>query len=822
MSRTPTGLPIDDVLDDLARALADGRNAVLEAPPGAGKTTRVPLALLDAPWRGDGRIIMLEPRRLAARAAARFMSSQIGEKVGGRVGYRVRLDSRVGPNTRIEVVTDGLFLRRLQADPSLDGVAAVIFDEFHERGIDGDLSLALCLEAQAALREDLRLLVMSATLDGARVAKLMDNAPVIRSDGRLFPVEVDYAGGGDLRSLPSRMAACLRTTLRDHDGDILAFLPGVGEIERTAEALMENLPTQVDLHKLHGSLDVAAQDAALQPAPAGRRKVVLATNVAETSLTIDGIRVVVDGGFKRTPRFDPARGFTLLETVRISRASGEQRKGRAGRLATGHCLRLWDAPEQRGMVAHDAPEILATDLTPVALELAVWGVSDAADLSWLDPPPAQPLEQARNLLSRLDALDDKGRVTKMGRAMAGLGVHPRLAHMMLWARERDLGATACLLAALLSERSASGMTGADISDRLSRVPKQILRQAAHWRRTLNVEDAAIEAGAAGRLIAQAFPDRVGQNRHGAGVRYRLSGGGGAELDDLDPLSGRPFLAVGEMSAMAGREPRIRLAAPLDRDMIEADFADGIEERETIAWDTRRGMVVAQQERRFGALVLVRRDLAQPDAEALADAALDGIKSYGIAALPWDQRSLALRNRVRAMRALPEEAGNWPDLSDAALTDNIDDWLLPYLSGITRRDQFASIPLADALAAMLDWSQKQRLEEGAPERLTVPSGSSIRIDYSEDPPVLAVKLQEMFGAKETPRVGWGRLPLVLHLLSPAGRPLQVTQDLEGFWRGSYRHVRSEMKGRYPKHPWPEDPMTAEATRRTKSAAKPRAG
>lgn len=809
------GLPIDDVLPDLVAALAAGPNAVLEAPPGAGKTTRVPLALLDAPWRGDGRIVMLAPRRLAARSAAHYMAAQLGEAVGERVGYRVRLDSKVGPKTRIEVVTDGLFLRRLQRDPSLDGIAAVIFDEFHERGVDNDLSLALCLEAQGALRDDLRLLVMSATLEGDRVAALMGEAPVVRSAGRLFPVDVEYLGGGDVRDLPNRMAVAVRGALASHDGDVLAFLPGAAEIERTGDQLAGRLAPTVDLHKLHGMLPLDAQDAAIRPAPAGRRKVVLATNVAETSLTIEGIRIVVDGGYRRAPRFDPNGGFTRLETVPISRASAEQRRGRAGRLSPGVCLRLWDASGQRGLVAHDPPEILGADLAPLALELAVWGVVDPGQLAWLDPPPAGPLAQARGLLKWLGALDDTGRMTAMGRSMAGLGVHPRLAHMMLRGRDMGQGATACLMAALLSDRDRSPRRGVDLRDRLERAPEQARRQAAVWRRALDVAASTPTPDAAGRLVAQAFPDRVGQTRGGPEGRYRLSGGGGAVLDPLDPLAGTEFVAIAEMTGRSGEEPRIRLAAPVERTEIEADFAAEIVEVTRVEWDAREGAVIARTESRLGALMLARRPLDAPDPDAVVAAVLDGIRRDGLDALPWDAAVRSLQARVACLRALPGEAERWPDLSDSALIGRLDDWLGPFLTGVTRRSQFAAIPLQQALMAQLDWEQRQRLDEGAPERLTVPTGSSIRIDYAENPPVLAVKLQEMFGARETPTVGWGQIAVVLHLLSPAGRPLQVTQDLDGFWRGSYRQVKAEMKGRYPRHPWPDDPLTAPPTRRTKA-------
>lgn len=809
-------LPIDEVLDPLRAALDAGPNAVLEAPPGAGKTTRVPLALLDASWRGNSRIVMLAPRRLAARSAARFMAARRGEAVGETVGYRVRLDSKVSAGTRIEVVTDGLFLRRIQADPSLDGIAAVLFDEFHERGIDGDLSLALCLEAQEALRPDLRLLVMSATLEGDRVAALMGGAPVVRSDGRLFPVELSYGGGGDIRGLPDRMATAVRAALAEYQGDILAFLPGAGEIERTAERLSDRLPAAVDLHRLHGTLSLDAQDAAVRPAPAGRRKVVLATNVAETSLTIEGIRVVIDGGYRRAPRFDPNRGFTRLETVRISQASAEQRRGRAGRLAPGHCIRLWDAAEQRGLVAHDPPEVLSADLAPLALELAAWGAASSGDLRWLDPPPDGAMAQARDLLRGLDALDAGDRITGTGRRMSDLGAHPRLARMMLAGRELGAGATACLLAALLSERDVRPGRGADLRDRLARPPDGARRLMALWTRTLGVSEKQIAPDMAGRLIARAFPDRLAQARGGEG-RYRLSGGGGAALDPLDGLAGSDFLAVAEMGGIGGAEPRIRLAAPIDRADLEKDFADRIVTVDRVGWDDREGAVVARTERRLDTLVLQRRPLAHPEAGAVSAAVLEGIRGRGLDCLPWDDDARALQARVAFLRGLPGGTDDWPDLSDAALEATLEDWLSPYLSGITRAAQFGTIPLRRVLEARLDWDRRQRLDEGAPERLTVPSGSALRVDYSQSPPVLAVKLQEMFGCGETPTVAWGRVPVVLHLLSPAGRPLQVTQDLAGFWQGSYAQVKAEMKGRYPKHSWPDDPAAALPTRRTKARA-----
>lgn len=845
MSADP--LPIEPVLPALRDALAAGRCAVLQAPPGAGKTTRVPLALLEAPWLAGRKLLMLEPRRLAARAAARRMAAMLGEPVGETVGYRVRLDAKVGPRSRIIVVTDGIFTRMIQEDPSLAGIGAVIFDEIHERSLEVDLGLALALESQAALRDDLRLLAMSATLDGAALARLMGDAPVITSEGRAWPVETRYLGGlaragttsrGDLADM---VCTAVRHALAEHAGDVLAFLPGAREIRRAAQQLeAAGLPAEVDVHALYGDLPNEAQDAAIRPAPPGRRKVVLATNIAETSLTIDGVAVVVDSGFARALRFDPASGMSRLVTTRISQAAAEQRRGRAGRLGPGICYRLWSEAEQRALVPQTRPEILEADLAPLALELACWGAGDPTELAWLDPPPAAALAQARDLLQHLGALDRDGRVTAHGRAMAQLGLHPRLAHMVLRAAEMGLGRLACRMAALLEERDllrhtpGTGFREADLRVRLELLSgdsrnrsgqvdpaarRRGLQLAEQWERRLKLPREALPVDAAGGdspglLLAFAYPDRIGQRRPGGHGQFRLSGGRGAFLPPEDPLAASDYLVAAELDGDR-REARIFLAAPLARADLEEAFADQIETTDAIAWDRREQAVTARRQRRLGALVLDEAMLDRPDPDAIKAALLDGIRAEGLAVLPWDKACESLRARVAFLRHVEGEEAGWPDLSDDALLAGLETWLGPFVDGITRRSQLRGVDLAAALAASLDWAQKRRLDEGAPTHLVVPSGSRIALDYgSVDAPVLAVRLQEMFGCRTTPAVAWGRVPVIVQLLSPAGRPVQVTRDLMSFWNDGYRAVRADLRGRYPKHFWPDDPLNAPATRRTR--------
>lgn len=818
-------LPIEDALPALKTALASGPAAVLEAPTGAGKTTLVPLALKDEPWARGAKILMLEPRRVAARAAAARMADLLGERIGDTVGYRVRLDARVGPKTRVEVLTEGLLTRRLQTDPALEGVALVIFDEFHERSLNADLALALTLETQAALNEKLKVLVMSATLDGARVAGLLDKAHVVRSEGRLHPVETRYAPPPANTRIEPFMATIIRRALAETEGGLLAFLPGEGEI-RTVQRLLES--ENLHVLPLYGALPADAQDRAIRPA--SDRKIVLATAIAETSLTIEDVRVVIDSGLQRLARYDPATGMTRLVTERVSLASADQRCGRSGRLAPGICYRLWDEAETRALKPFTPPEILTSDLAPFALDLAAWGERDASRLKLLDPPPASTFAEAQELLRELDAVDAENRITPHGRAMLSFGAHPRLAHMMLRAKAMDLGPTAAVLAAILGERDIIKATrearDADMRLRLEAFAgeAEIVRgvsidrgalarareQARAWRRTLDVKDAAVEPNAAGRLIALAYPERVAKRR-GPGS-FRMAGGRGATLAETDPLAAQDYVAIAALDG-AGANARIHQAAPLTLADIEDLFAAHIETREITEWNTRERAVVAREEERLHALTLAERPLKKPDPAKLAAAVLTGIRELGLRALPWTDDLENLRSRANFIRKLEPDAG-WPDLSDDALTASLETWLQPFLSGVTRAADFARIDLAGALHALFNWERKKRLDALAPTHVEVPSGSAIRIDYSGETPVLAVRLQEMFGLADTPSVAAGRVPLTLHLLSPARRPVQVTRDLKSFWKNGYPEVKRDLKGRYPKHHWPDDPWTAIPTARAK--------
>jgi len=833
MSDAYPALPIDAVLPELASALDRGTNAVLQAPPGAGKTTKVPLSLLDCAWRGDQKIIMLEPRRLAARASARRMAQLLGEAVGERVGYRVRFDRKVSKDTRIEVVTEGVLVRMMQDDPELSGVAAILFDEFHERSLDADLGLALALETQGALRDDLRIVVMSATLDGDPIARLMGDCPVITSEGRAYPVDTKYLAPkpdkwGNVR-IDNEMTTAIKTGLREESGSILAFLPGQGEITRVESALKDAVGGDVIIAPLYGAMDAKAQDIAIQPAPDGKRKVVLATAIAETSLTIDGIRVVIDSGLQRLPRFDPASGMTRLVTVKSSQASAEQRRGRAGRLEPGVCYRLWSENGHRARAPFTAPEIAEADLAPLTLELARWGVSDPTTLPWLDVPDAAKISQARDVLRGLEALNGESRITPMGTAMAGLPVHPRLAHMMLRGAQLGLEDVACALAALLSDRDFMRGRGADLRIRVEaiqkgRAPKMITEAAKQLARRLR--DAARKAGLdkaagakvdhsdeVGLLLAFAYPDRIGERRKGADARYRLSGGRGGVLPNSDSLASEPYIAVAELDGQA-REAKIYLAAPVARATLETHFTDQISEGTEVFWDSQSDAVAARWQRRIGALVLEEKathDEADPD--AIAAAMIEGIRKLGLHCLPWDKAANGLRERLAFLHRV--DGDHWPDMSDDGLLGSLEDWIAPYLSGITKRSQLKQINLSEALLAGIDWNQRQEMDRLAPTHWQVPTGSNIRIDYSGETPALPVRMQEMFGATETPKIAGGKVAMTLHLLSPAQRPIQVTSDLIGFWNGSYAQVKAEMKGRYPKHYWPDDPQVAEPTRRVKS-------
>ncbi len=839
-------LPIHEVLPALLAALRERSVAVLEAPPGAGKTTVVPLALINEVWLSGQRVLMLEPRRLAARAAASFMSRALGESVGQTVGYRVRGESRVSARTRVEIVTEGVLTRMLATDPALDGVGAVVFDEFHERSLNADLGLALTLQTQSVLRPELRVLVMSATLDGDAVARLIaddrGDAPVIRSSGRMFPVAIEYRAPRDRERLESHVARVLREVLPQHEGDVLVFLPGAREIRRAAELLSDVAAThagsRVSVHQLFGMMPLAAQDAAIAPAPPGERKIVLATSIAQTSLTIEGVRVVVDAGRERLPRFDPRVGLSRLETVRESHAAAEQRRGRAGRVAPGVCYRLWDEHEQAMLPPRTRPEVLDADLTPLALDLADAGVTDAASLRWLDVPSPALLAQSRSVLHMLGALDSNGRISAHGRAMSALPVHPRLAHLLLQARVRGEGALGAIVAACVEERdflrgdgrsppsdlrlrvelvqggSASAMThdlhGASVDRDAVRRIRDTARDLAQradvpWREQQGHTDAC------GHLLALAFPDRVAQQRPGQRNRYILRNGTGASLPPGDALDGTPLLAIAELDGAPPEYRIVRAAAISDADVRTA-FAEDLRAVDVVDWDESAQRVRARRQTQLGALVLDDAPLRDVPPDAVHRVMLDVIRSRGISALAWEREATRLRERLAFVHA---HDSSWPDVSDDNLLYKLETWLGPSLHGVKRYTDIDDRVVHDALLTLLDWSQRAALDRLAPTHLSVPSGSQIALDYSDPAaPVLAVKLQEVFGWTNTPMICDGRVPLTLHLLSPAQRPVQVTRDLAGFWRDGYFEVRRELRGRYPRHPWPDNPLSAEATRRAK--------
>lgn len=825
-------LPIVEILPALKARLAEHSAVVLQAPPGAGKTTAVPSALLDAAWLRGQRVLLLEPRRLAARAAAARMAESYGEPIGETVGYRIRFESKVSSRTRIEVVTEGVLTRRLHSDPALEGVGLVIFDEFHERHLETDLALALVRDAQRLLRPDLKILIMSATLDGEGIARLLE-APLIVSEGRAFPVDIRYSTRESDGSLSTKVATAIRTALDSDPGDVLAFLPGGGEIRQT-QALLSDLSSALDVFPLYGDLSWEQQDRALRPG--NRRKVVLATPIAETSLTIEGVRVVVDSGYARVPQFDPESGLTRLATVRVARASTDQRAGRAGRLASGVCYRLWTEGTQRGLLAQPLPEIKTADLAALALDLALWGVEDVQTLTWLDPPPVGALAQARDLLRELGAIDTSNRITPLGRKLAALPMHPRLAHLLLIAQERGDASVGCDIAALLSERdiyTSGARETVELSARVEALAAfrargnagarafgadpdscaRVDRAAKQWRRLLRLpageNDTARNVGA---LVALAYPDRVAFQRKANDTRYLLANGRGARLPNYESVSRPPFLVAAHLDARDG-EGIIHLAASLTLEDIRDVLADRIAQTDVVRWDEQSASVIVRREERLGDLVLSTEVLRDASPEQVTLAMLEGVRRLGIDALPWSVETRAWQARVLSMRAwFPEES--WPDVSDDTLRTNLADWLGPFLAGRTRREHLANLDLAEVLRTQLDYKQSQRLQEGAPTHLSVPSGSRLPLEYRPgDAPVLAVKLQEMFGLTDTPRVAFGRVPVVLHLLSPARRPIQVTQDLRGFWERTYADVRKELKGRYPKHPWPDDPLNAVPTART---------
>jgi ATP-dependent helicase HrpB len=830
-----SGLPIDEILPELRTTLVRHRNAVVEAPPGAGKSTVVPIALLEEPWLRGGKIVMLEPRRLATRAVATRMATTLGESPGETVGYRMRLETRVSRRTRIEVVTEGVFTRMLQSDPALEGVAAVLFDEFHERSLHADTGLAFALDSQENLAPELRLLVMSATLDGAGVARLLGNAPVVTAAGRMFPVDVKYLGTG-LPLLPSpggrespelAVVRAIKRALSESPGDLLVFLPGAGEIRRVQGML--DVPQDVDVMPLFGELAAGEQDAALRPARAGRRKIVLATNIAETSLTIDGVRIVIDAGLERRSLFDPASGMNRLELQRISRASAEQRAGRAGRTAPGVAYRLWGEGAERSLAAYAPPEVCVADLAPLALDLAAWG-TEAGALRWLDPPPSATLASSRDLLRRLGALDDAGRITAHGRAMQEFPAHPRLAHMLLKARELGAATLAAELAALLSDRdllrAGGGPRDSDLRTRLEALRKgsasidrgaldRVRRSQRQFQQQLGAEGSSPDVDVdAGVLLGLAYPDRIARRRPGAEARYQLSNGRGAVFAGAESIAREELIVAVDLDDRE-REARIQLAVPLSRADLMEYFASQLRRADELVWDERSDAVVARRVLRLDELVVEEKPLGDVPREASAAAMLQGVRSMGLEALPWDDDARNFVARSEFVRKLDrKDVAGWPDLSMPTLAADLS-WLEPFLDGATRRSQLSRVRLLDALQSRLGYDRQRELERLAPTHLGLPTGSRVRIDYlSDNAPIAAMRMQEVFGLAATPRIGGGMVPVTFELLSPARRPLQVTRDLASFWKNAYVEVRKDMRGRYPRHYWPENPLQAEPTRRVK--------
>lgn len=826
-------LPIEEAIPTLREALSIGRSALLTAQPGAGKTTRVPLALLDQPWLAGQKLVLLEPRRLAARAAASYMAALLREPLGHTVGYRIRHDTKVGAHTRIEVVTEGILTRLLQQDPSLAGYGLVLFDEFHERSLQADLGLAFARESQRLFRPDLRLLVMSATLDCAAVTRLLQDAATISCEGRLFPVTTQYLDRPVEGHLEPAVVRSIRQALARDEGSLLVFLPGMAEIRRVERRLQETqLGPDVLIAPLHGELPQDEQEQAIQPAPPGRRKIVLATSIAETSLTIQGVRVVIDAGLMRIPRFDPRSGLTRLDTIRVTQDAADQRRGRAGRLQPGTCYRLWTTAEQQALLPRRPPEILEADLAPLALDLAEWGVVDATELSWLDPPPAGALTQARDLLRQLGALDAQGSLTPHGRRLAHVTVHPRLAHMMVTAIPLGWGTWACDLAALLSERDilqgGPGWRNADLRVRFEALRgsrdqlagatinrahcERVRRASDQWRRQLQLNPSSGDSTEhIGILLAFAYPDRIAQRIAGGDGRYRLANGRGASFPTVQGLSQDEYLVVAQLDG-TGDWARILLAAPVTLRELEIYCVDHIQAVDLLEWDERSQSVRARRQRRLGQLILDDRGLHDPDPTQVRAALLFGIQRAGLACLPWTNDIQQWRRRVAFLHHMDP---TWPDLSDEALAKDLAGWLGPFLDGLTSLAQVRRMDLRPPLEALLTWQQRQELDRLMPTHLTVPSGSHVRLDYEQgETPVLAVRLQEMFGCQETPRIAGGKVPVIVHLLSPAGRPVQVTKDLASFWRSAYQGVKKELRGRYPRHHWPEDPLTAQPTNRTK--------
>ncbi|WP_210131326.1 ATP-dependent helicase HrpB [Stenotrophomonas rhizophila] len=827
-----SSFPISELLPQIATQLATHPRLVLEAPPGAGKTTQVPLALLDAPWLEGRKVIMLEPRRVAARSAAHFMARQLGEEVGGTVGYRIRFENKVSARTRVEVVTEGILTRMLQDDPMLDGVGALLFDEFHERHLAADLGLALALDVQAQLREDLRIVVMSATLDGERLAQFLD-APRLSSAGRSFPVAVSHFPARRDESLEAQARRAVEQALAEHPGDVLVFLPGQREIARTQAALEQALPADIQVLPLHGELPVEQQSRVLQPDPQGQRRVVLATNVAESSVTLPGVRVVVDAGLAREPRYDPNSGFSRLDVVNIAQASADQRAGRAGRVAEGWAWRLW--PQSQRLEAQRRPEIAQVELAALALELAAWG---SEDLRFVDAPPVGAMAAARELLQRLGALGDSGAPTALGRRMLTLGTHPRLSAMLLAAGNGTEQALACDLAALVEARDPLRHGGDALAARWralaafrqGRVPQDANRGALaaidaaskQWRRRLRCDTtppSSVEAHQLGDLLAHAFPDRIAARHPTDPLRYLLANGRSARLFDPSDLRGEPWLVAVELRYEA-RDALLQRAAPVDENRLRRDFPQRFQQQDVVRWDADKRALVARRESRFDRIVLDSRSAGRVDPAQAAQALTEAVRELGLEALPWTDGLRQWQARALSLRAWMPEL-DLPEVSDAALMETLATWLTPAFNGKTRLDALDESTLGEALKSPMPWAQRQLIDRHAPVRIAVPSGMERTITYALEadgstpqPPVLAVKLQELFGLADTPRIADGRVPLTLHLLSPGGRPLQVTQDLRNFWANTYAEVKKEMKGRYPRHPWPDDPWTASATHRAK--------
>ncbi|WP_193178010.1 ATP-dependent helicase HrpB [Oricola nitratireducens] len=816
---TMPDLPVTEVLDDLRTALARRPNAVLVAPPGAGKTTLVPLALLDASWLSGQKIVVLEPRRLAARAAARRMAQLLGETVGETVGYRMRLDTKVGPRTRIEVVTEGVFQRMITGDPELAGIGAILFDEFHERSLDADFGLALALDVQEGLREDLRILIMSATLDGARVASLLGDALVIESEGRAFPVEIRYEDRPGTETAEQAVVRVVRRALATETGSLLVFLPGQGEIRRVAAALADRLPADAFLAPLYGMMDIADQDRAIQPPAPGTRKIVLATAIAETSITIDGVRVVIDSGLARRPVFDPGSGLTRLETGRVSQAAATQRAGRAGRTEPGVAIRLWREEQTRALAAFDPPEILNADLTSLLLDCLAWGVADPASLRFLDPPPAPALNEARALLTMLGAIDGRGGLTPKGAAMRDLALPARLGAMVVAAKDRNDAFRRMLLALLVTERGAAG-PGVDIGYRFDTALRgkgpQLARLRDMAKRT--VASMSLPAGgeetAVGAMLLDAYPDRVAKSRGGARRgSFVMANGRGAAMDETEPLAGETHVVVADVTGVA-REGRITSAAAVGEAEIRAILGDRIEKAEQVEFDREKGGLTARRVERLGAVVLSRVPVKVGPGEAATAALLAAVRANGLGLLPWSKEVSQLRARLAWLHVRLGDP--WPAMDDAALIESLENWLAPFLQGAVSLSGLNAGTLRDALLLLVPPDLQRRIEENAPSRFTAPTGSSIMLDYPDDgsAPVVAIRVQELFGLTAHPSIAGGTVPLTLELLSPAHRPIQRTQDLPGFWAGSWAAVRADLRGRYPKHPWPEDPAGAEATRRAK--------